>query len=164
MYCDEKWWYADKRDRDWEVFTPVLDSFSNQERKALFLCQLLMMDESMSPWKPKTSNLGGLPNIVNEPRKPVDLGVQFRNSVECLSGILVYQEATMGPEQQQLKDYYFSHAESLMINKKTSLPRNENMSAHTAEVLRQVDGAQLSVDGWCGGDAWFGSDMTCVEL
>ena len=38
------------------------------------------------------------------------------------------------------------------------------MSAHTAEVLRQADGAALEEDGWVGGDAWFGSVMSAVEL
>ena len=40
MYCEEKWWYADKRDKDWEVFTPVLDSF-NKKRKDRFVLQQL---------------------------------------------------------------------------------------------------------------------------
>ena len=162
MYTDEKWWYADKRDKDWEVFLPVLESF-NKKRRDLFLCQLLMMDESMSAWKPKTSKLGGLPNIVFEPRKPVDLGAQFRNSVECLTGVLIYQEPVMGPERQRMKDFFYSHPESMTVNK-TSLPREEPMSAHTAEVLRQVNGAKVKEGGWVGGDAWFGSVMSCVEV
>ena len=162
MFCDKKWWYAHKRDRDWEVFTPVLESF-NKKRRALFLCQLLMMDESMSAWKPKTSKLGGMPNIVNEPRKPVDLGAQLRNAVECLTGVLMYQEPTMGPERQRMKDFFYKHKDSLTVET-TSLPRKEPMSAHTAEVLRLAHGSALKEDGWCGGDAWFGSVMSCIEL
>jgi hypothetical protein len=38
------------------------------------------------------------------------------------------------------------------------------MLAHTAEVLRQVKGAGVQAGGWTGGDAWFGSVMSCVEL
>jgi hypothetical protein len=38
------------------------------------------------------------------------------------------------------------------------------MPAHTAEVLRQVEGAGVIEGGWVGGDAWFGSVMTCVEV
>jgi hypothetical protein len=33
-----------------------------------------------------------------------------------------------------------------------------------AECLRQVEGACLQEGGWVGGDAWFGSIMSCVEL
>ena len=35
---------------------------------------LLIIDESMSAWCPKTSKLGGIPNISYEPRKPIQLG------------------------------------------------------------------------------------------
>ena len=37
-------------------------------------------------------------------------------------------------------------------------------SASTAEVLRQVEGAGVTKGGWCGGDAYFGSVQSCVEL
>jgi hypothetical protein len=46
----------------------------------------------------------------------------------------------------------------------TSLPGNPNKQAHSAEVLRQVEGAEVVPGGWVGGDAWFGSVMTCVEV
>jgi hypothetical protein len=38
------------------------------------------------------------------------------------------------------------------------------MLSHTAEVLRQVQGAGVQEGGWTGGDAWFGSVMSCVEV
>jgi hypothetical protein len=58
---------------------PCLRSF-NEKRKSLFGTTLLILDESMIGWKPKTSKLGGLPNITFEPRKPVDLASQLKNS------------------------------------------------------------------------------------
>jgi hypothetical protein len=45
-----------------------------------------------------------------------------------------------------------------------SLPNSPDMQAHTAEVLRQVEGASVRRGGWVGGDAWFGSVMTAVEV
>ncbi len=60
-----------------------------------------MLDESMSGWRPKTSKLGGLPNITYEPRKPVLLGTQMKNGVECLSGVLAFQDVVMAPEIQK---------------------------------------------------------------
>ena len=162
VFTNRKWWYADKRDRDWDIFIPVLESF-NEKRRALFHSVLLMLDESMSAWKPKTSKTGGLPNLTNEPRKPVDLGSQLRNGVECFTGVLAFQDVFMGPEKQRKKKYYYSDVDA-MLREPTSLPKKEDMSAHTSEVLRQVEGAGLPVGGWVGGDAWFGSVMTVVEL
>ncbi len=38
------------------------------------------------------------------------------------------------------------------------------VSYHTAEVLWQAEGANVVRGGWVGGDAWFGSIESCVEL
>jgi hypothetical protein len=58
---------------------PYLKSF-NENLKSLFGTTLLILDESIIGWKPKTSKLGGLPKITFEPRKPLDLGLQLKNS------------------------------------------------------------------------------------
>eukprot|EP00957_Ditylum_brightwellii_P077107 5860418-Ditylum_brightwellii.AAC.1 len=55
---------------------------------------------------PKTSKLGGLPNILFEPCKPVPLGTMFKNGVECISGILSFQDFVQGPKRQQKKKYF----------------------------------------------------------
>jgi hypothetical protein len=152
-WCDKKHWFVDKRDRSWEIFRPCLEKM-NSRRAKMMTTMLLMLDESMSGWRPKTSKLGGLPNYTYEPRKPVPLGTMFRNGVECISGILVYQDVVQNPEQQSRKAYH---------GEKSSLPGSPVITAHTAEVLRQVDGAQVPEGGWVGGDAWFGSMMSVVE-
>jgi hypothetical protein len=155
-YCwsDPKHWFTAKRDKPWEIFLPLLQEM-NKMRAQLFDVNLLMMDESMSGWRPKTSKLGGLPNYTYEPRKPVPLGTMFRNSVECISGCLIYQDVVQLPEVQHRKDFY---------ELPSSLPGNQEIKSHTAEVLRQVEGSGLKQGGWVGGDAWFGSVMTCVEV
>ena len=86
----------DKRDKPWELFLPCLDAF-NAKRRVLIKAVLLLRDESMSG--PKTSKLGGLPNISFEPRKRVPLGTMFKNGVECISGILSVQGIVQGPER-----------------------------------------------------------------
>ena len=109
----------------------------------------------MSGWRPKTSKLGGLPNYTYEARKPVPLGTMLRNSVECVSGCLVFQDIVQLPELQARKEYY---------GEVSSLPGMEEVKATPAEVLRQVEGSGLEKGGWVGGDAWFGSVMSCVEV
>jgi hypothetical protein len=115
----------------------------------------MLVDESMSRWHPKTTKLGGLPNYTYEPRKPVPLGTMFWNGVECISGILVVQDVVQNPEMQALKDYF---------GDTSTLPDNSEITAHTAEVLRLVDGAKIPKRGWVGGDSWFGSTSTAVEV
>jgi hypothetical protein len=164
MFCDRVYWYEDRRNLNWNVFMPCLSRF-NDRRKNLIQCILLMLDESMSGWRPKTSKTGGLPNISFEPRKPVPLGTMFRNGVECFTGCLVYQDVVQNVEEQQTKSFYFKDDDATRKQLiQTSLPGNIPMQAHTAEVLRQAVGAGVVPGGWVGGDAWFGSVMTCVEL
>ena len=116
---------------------------------------MLLLDESMSGWCPHTSQFGGLPNISLEPRKPVSLGTMFRNGVECVTGIVIHQDVVQPPEVEAQKEFYGSISR---------LPTKEDIGATTATVLRQVKGAGVPEGGWVGGDAWFGSVMTCVEV
>ena len=107
----------------------------------------------MNGWRPKTSKLGGLPNISFEPRKPVPLGTMFKNGVECISGVFAYQDYVMGAEVQQCKTYFGDN--SILLGQQT-------IPSHTAEVMRQVDGAKVPPNGLVGGDAWFGSVSTAI--
>ena len=129
-YCfaEKKWWYVDRRDRPWDIYLPCLSKY-NERRQQLVKTLLLVSDESMSGWCPKTSKLGGLPNYTLEPRKPVPLGTMFKNGAECKSGIIVFQDVTQNPEQQHRKEY---------SNMKSHLPDGSNILVHTAEVLRQA--------------------------
>jgi hypothetical protein len=51
-----------------------------------------------------------------------------------------------------------------MVSLEQLLPLQSEIQAHVTEVMRQVKGANLVRGGWVGGDAWFGSVMSCVEL
>jgi len=136
-FCDKKYWYIDKRDRPWDIFMPCLNSY-NDKRKKLIVTVLLMLDESMSGWRPKTSKLGGLPNYTYEPRKPVPLGTMLRNGVECTTGCIVFQDVVMNPEFQYTKKYQ---------DETSSMPDKSSIKTHTAEVLRQVEGAEVVEGG-----------------
>ena len=114
-YCwsAEQYWYEDTRDIPWDVFLPCLAGF-NEKRQWLLKTYLMMLDESMSGWRPKTTKLGGLPNYTFEPRKPVPLGTMFRNGVECISGVLVVQDVVQLLEHQAWKIVMLSFCHCLM--------------------------------------------------
>ena len=51
------------------------------------------------------------------------------------------------------------------FNELSHLPGgNTYITAHAAEVLHQVEGAKLPCGGWVGGDSWFGSVLSAVEV
>ena len=62
----------------------------------------------------------------------------FRNGAECSSAIVVYQDVVQMSEVQSRKLYF---------NDKSALPGDVFISAHAAEVLREVEGAKLPVGG-----------------
>jgi hypothetical protein len=74
-YCwaDQKFLYIDKRDRPWDIFLPCLKEY-NERRKRLINLIVLILDELMSCWRPKTSKLGGLPNYTFSTEKADSIG------------------------------------------------------------------------------------------
>ena len=56
----------------------------------------MVLDESMSGWKLKTMQTGGLPSITFEMRKPVNLGAMIKNDCECIMGLMVYHNMVAG--------------------------------------------------------------------
>ena len=83
---DESPWHGPKEHLTWAGFLPVLVKMNEQRKKLLAGLLLLLLDESMSGWRPKTSAKGGLPSISFEPREPVSLGTMLRNGADPGSG------------------------------------------------------------------------------
>jgi hypothetical protein len=104
-WTEEEHWYKDKRDLTWDVFLPTIELF-NGRRRELLKCVLLILDESMSGWLPQSTKTGGFPKLSWEPRKPVPLGTMFRNGVECMSGILVFQDVVQDAEVMKQNEYF----------------------------------------------------------
>jgi hypothetical protein len=142
------------RNVTWESFKPLLYAF-NQRQQDFLRTMYLLMDESMSAWRPKTSATGGLPNVTYEPRKPKPLGTMFKNGVEGTTGILVTQDVVEGSRSQREKKY---------DSEESSLPMREPIMAHVAETLRQCESESIVEGGWVGGNAWFGLIPCVVEL
>ena len=154
MWADRRYWYMSRNDLPWDVFQPFVNEYNLMRRKMTDVFYMVL-DESMSGWRPKTTQTGGLPNITFEPRKPVNLGTMIKNGCECITGMMVYHDMVAGAQQQGSKKY---------CDMPSHLPRGELIQKHVAEVLRQAEGANVKRGGWIGGDAWFGSVNAAVEL
>jgi hypothetical protein len=153
-WASKEYWFTEPCDLTWDVLLPCLNKL-NERCKNLVRTLMLILDDSMSGWHPKTTMTGGLPKLTWEPIKPVPLGIMFRNGVEASTGILVYQSVVQHAEVMNQLVYYAE---------RSSLLNGVEIGAHTAEVLRQVEGAYV-VDGrWVGGDTWFSSVLTAVEV
>jgi len=96
----------------------------------------------MIGWHPKTTKTGGLPNILFEPRKPIDLGSMLKNSAEAISGIMIVNDIVHVAEQQRWKKF---------VGKISSLPDFCEINQPVAEVMHQVELSRMSKGGWLGG-------------
>jgi hypothetical protein len=150
---EEEHWFKYKRELTWDVFLPTLKLFHGRRRE-LLKCVLLILDESMSGWRPKSTNTGGLPKLYWEPRKPFPLGTMSRNGVECIYGILIFQDLVQDAEVMNQHEYF---------GEKSSMLKSMEIPAHAAELLRKIKGMNVVEGGWVGGDTLFRSMVTALE-
>jgi hypothetical protein len=61
-WADENYWYLPDCNTPWDMFLPCICGFC-ERCQCLIKTIMVILDESMSGWRPKTSILGGLPNI-----------------------------------------------------------------------------------------------------
>eukprot|EP00957_Ditylum_brightwellii_P107054 8167918-Ditylum_brightwellii.AAC.1 len=121
--------YKDKRDNVLDIFIPLLNLF-NGKRSKLMKAIILLLEEIMSTWHPKTSKLGGIPSITFEKHTPIELCSMLKNSLECISGVFKYQDIVELPEVKQHKSYY---GDPSPVSNSGTIP------SHMSEVIRQVE-------------------------
>ena len=97
-----------------------------------------MLDVSISEWYPKVSKIVGLTNYTFESQNPGPLGTMFQNGLDCHSGYIVFRYIVQDLDSQASKIYQDSGF---------NLLNGSLMKAHTAEVLRQVNGPWVVKDG-----------------
>jgi len=91
LWADKKYWDFERELLLFDFIIPFVDEYYSIRKKAICV-MYLMLNESVSGWRPKTSKKGGLPRISHEPCKPVPLGTMIRNAVECKTGIYVHHD------------------------------------------------------------------------
>jgi hypothetical protein len=65
------WEDATTKETDpWWQFEPAVKEFNNLRQERVVSAVWEIVDETMSAWRPRTTPLGGLPNISNIKRKP----------------------------------------------------------------------------------------------
>eukprot|EP00957_Ditylum_brightwellii_P103093 7856157-Ditylum_brightwellii.AAC.1 len=87
---------------------------------------LLLLDKSTSALQHNSSKFGGLPNIIFEKYKPLELGSVLKNSLEYIGEVFKYQDIVQSPEVQQLKNYY---------GDPSSVSNSGTIPSHTSAVL-----------------------------
>jgi len=89
-----------KETDEWWRFQPAVDEFNDIRRIRILSAFWMIVDDTMSAYRPRTSATGKLPNISYIFRKPEPLGTFFRCSSSLLSScfslscliVILYQQ------------------------------------------------------------------------
>ena len=86
------------RDRDdpWWRFAEAVEEFNSIRNESILTSSDRVLDESMSSYRPRTTKLGGLPNISYIRCKPEPLGTESKSTACPKTKIMTYLEIQRG--------------------------------------------------------------------
>ena len=134
----------------WWQFSPAIRNFNSIRQNLILPCEVIVIDESMSAFRPQTTKTGGMHNISFIMRKPENLGTEFKSSVCAATGIMTYLELQSGRELMK-ESRYFSH---LGATASCTLRIAEGVTDKTADKPSEI----------VLGDSWFGSVKAASAL
>ena len=90
---------------DWWPFKQRIADFNESRRELMYSSRILVFDESMSSYMPRTTKTGTLPNLSYVARKPEPLGTEFKNIVDGVTGVLLWLEIQEGKQRMSTKSF-----------------------------------------------------------
>ena len=82
----------------WYRFRPMVDAFNKNRRRNVIMSKSIVIDESMSAFRPRTTARGGLPNISFVKRKPKPMGTEFKCAADGRHGLMLFLEIQEGKQ------------------------------------------------------------------
>jgi hypothetical protein len=110
----------------------------------------ISVDKSISAWKPRTTDKGGLPNISFIIHKPTPLGTEFKSTACPITGVLRCLEIRRGKQGMAHKKY----------NSLIGATAGCTLRLAEEKIAEDDESERHGVHG----DAWFGSVKTASEL
>jgi hypothetical protein len=134
----------------WMRFRPGIDKFNATQRSFVEPTLECVVDESMSPYEPRSSATGTLPNLSFIVRKPEPLGSELKDTCDGGTGCMLHAEVQEGKDAMHSKAYFGLQVGTLGV-----------VGATAACTLRMME-ASCQHNGLLFGDSWFGSVLACV--
>ena len=141
-----------------------VDAFNSWRKKVIPPSPILVLDESMLPWKPRSTKTGGLPHLSYIPRKPNPFGTEFKvvadGAIDVFCGIEI-QEGKKSmrnlPYVRQFGAICACTLRLLELCKESPVHYRVNSAEDEIDWLKLK--RQLVI-----GDSWFSSVQTCVKV
>ena len=113
----------------------------NEIRKCIFThVPVVVLDESMSTWRPRTTKTGGLPHLTYQQRKPEPLGTEFKTTACGITGCLLNLEIMRGKIQMKKQTFNdsYGHCTGLVLRMTERVKNYEVAHARlSSEVLQK---------------------------
>ena len=147
-------------DEWWPVIRGV-NHFNESRKRLIPNGPVLVIDESMCGWKPRTSKYGGLPHLSHIKRKPVPIGTELKvigcASPNVLKGIKIQRGKIPMSTQPYVNRFGASAACTLRLLDLVEDPITTTIS-DTAQGWLNVQ-REVVV-----GDSWFSSMKACFQV
>jgi hypothetical protein len=82
----------------WYKFRRFVEAFNENRRRTVITSKSIVIDESMSAFRPRTTPRGGLPNISYVKRKPKPMGTEFKCAADGRHGLMLFLEIQEGKD------------------------------------------------------------------
>ena len=80
----------------WFRIRPGVDAYNANRLRTVYMSDVIVPDESMSPFRPRTSASGALDHISFIDRKPKPMGTEFKCVCDGRNGLMLYLEIQEG--------------------------------------------------------------------
>ena len=132
----------------WYKFAAYVTDFNKVQLREINFSLWDLADETMSAFRPRTTKLGGLPNISFVLRKPEPLGSEFKDTGCKKIGCMKHLELQMGKLIMREKDFCKEIGATAACTLRMALAGNQEQEAGMRSGIK--------------GDSWFGS-VTCAD-
>ncbi|GAX16789.1 hypothetical protein FisN_UnNu081 [Fistulifera solaris] len=153
----------EQTDDPWHPILGLLNGYNENRKRTVASSSKIVLDESMSPFKPRTTKTSSLPHLQFILRKPKPLGVEYKNAICPKTKMILFQEVQRGKEPMRKAEL------------------SQLIGTNAACAIRLILGSVYCGAGSHGersaaldqgrrylatGDSWFGSAKTaeCVKL
>jgi len=137
----------------WFMISSFVNAFNKNRQRTVAASRRKTPDELMSSWKPRTTKLGGLPNISFILRKPKPLGTEFKAMACAKRRIMLHLEIQRGKDGMKPTKYF------------------KEFGATAACTLRMVEATQGCgrnpedvLPSTISADSWFASKKTAEQI
>jgi hypothetical protein len=87
-------WEFSVRSRQYEIqwwrISRLVSGFNDNRKRTIRKSNVLTIDESMPPFKPRTTKNGGLPHLSFTKRKPKPLGTELKNICDGVHSVMLF--------------------------------------------------------------------------